>query len=72
MMDILFKRKEKKRNFKLESLYKDIKIKTIKVKRYHKDKDDNETPTDKDYCKMIKIDDLKKILEKHFGDNYKV
>jgi len=66
MFSKIFKRRNKKR--KLENLYNDIKYKTIKVKRFNKDKDIDDTPADKEYCKMIKIDDLYKILEYHFGE----
>jgi len=68
MIEKLFKRKYKKRDLKLESLYNDIKAKTVRVQRYHKNKENEEVPSEKKYCKMIKIDDLKKILEKHLGE----
>ena len=69
MLGKIFKRKAKKRNFKLESLHRDIKAKTIKIQRYRKNSDSEESIPDKEkYCKMIKIEDLKKILENHFDE----
>ena len=68
MIEKLFKRKYKKKDLKLESLYKDIKAKTIRVQCYHKNKENEDVPSEKKYCKMIKIDDLNKILEKHLGE----
>ena len=69
MLGKIFKKKRKKRNFKLEGLYRDIKAKTVKIHRYRKNSDSEESIPDKEkYCKMIKIEDLKKILENHFDE----
>jgi hypothetical protein len=66
-MAMIFGSAKKRNNKKLTSLYEDIKKCTINVQRLKSKGKEGETSS-KEYCKMIKIDDLHKILEEHFGN----
>ena len=66
---MILKRKNNIKKISITDAFsEDIKYYTRKIKFKHKD--NNGEIINTDYCNMIKIEDLKKIIEEHFGFDY--